>query len=337
MATKIQLRGDTATNWTSANPVLAEREMAIETDTNLYKIGDGVTAWNSLPYKALRQIDEATVINMTDQSTPSTPTGSTLNFFAKSLSGRMALRVQGPSGLVTPLQPSFFQNNIIMINTNTTTSVTSIGDAVTSVGTLSHPTVTEAYGRMTNFASAASAGATCGTGNANLNFVRGSVSGANGFFFNARLAFPDASYNETGASTGSRIFVGMTDQTMATSVGSNNPAGNRFGFSRLHVNASTTDTNWQITSRDGATEFRVDTGCQFDVQKVYDFYFFCAPQGSEISWRIDNVTDNTSFEGSVTSNLPLNTQIMRAGFQLQTVNATSRNIRMQRVYIESDR
>ncbi len=337
MATKIQLRGDTAANWTSANPVLAEREMAIETDTDLYKIGDGVTMWNSLPYKALRQIDEATVISMSNQSVPSTPTGNTLNFFAKSLSGRMLLRVQGPSGLVTPIQPSFFQNNIIMINTNTTTSITSIGDAVTSVGTLSHPTVTEAYGRMTNFASAASVGATCGTGNANLNFVRGSVDGANGFFFNARLAFPDANYNETGASTGSRIFVGMTDQTMATSVGSNNPSGNRFGFSRLHVNASTTDTNWQITSRDGATEFRVDTGCQFDVQKVYDFYFFCAPQGSEISWRIDNITDNNSFEGSVTSNLPLNTQIMRAGFQLQTVNATARNIRMQRVYIESDR
>lgn len=337
MATLIQLRGDTSANWTSANPVLAERELAIETDTDLYKIGDGVTSWNSLPYKALRQIDEATVISMSNQSIPSPPTGNTLNFFAKSLSGRMALRVQGPSGLVTPLQPSFFQNNIIMINTNTATTVTSIGDAVTSVGTISHPTVTESYGRMANFACAATAAATCGTGNANLNFTRGSVSGSNGFFFNARLAFSDASYNESGASTGSRVFVGLTDQTMATSVGSNNPSGNRIGFSRLHVNASTLDTNWQITSRDGTTEFRVDTGCQFGAQKVYDFYLFCPPQGTEITWRIDNITDDTSFEGTVSTNLPLNTQFMRAGFQLQTVNAVARNIRMQRVYIESDR
>jgi hypothetical protein len=50
---RVQLRGDTAANWTSANPVLAAREFAIETDTNKYKIGDGTTAWNSLAYSSL--------------------------------------------------------------------------------------------------------------------------------------------------------------------------------------------------------------------------------------------------------------------------------------------
>lgn len=50
---RVQLRGDTAANWTSANPVLAAREFAIETDTNKYKIGDGTTAWNSLGYSSL--------------------------------------------------------------------------------------------------------------------------------------------------------------------------------------------------------------------------------------------------------------------------------------------
>ena len=49
--TKIQLRRDTATNWASANPILASGEPAFETDTGKFKIGDGVTAYNSLPYK----------------------------------------------------------------------------------------------------------------------------------------------------------------------------------------------------------------------------------------------------------------------------------------------
>ena len=49
--TKIQLRRDTSTNWTSTNPVLASGEPAFETDTGKFKIGDGVTAYNSLPYK----------------------------------------------------------------------------------------------------------------------------------------------------------------------------------------------------------------------------------------------------------------------------------------------
>ena len=50
MAIKIQTRGDTAAAWTAANPVLAARELGLETDTNRMKAGDGVTAWNSLDY-----------------------------------------------------------------------------------------------------------------------------------------------------------------------------------------------------------------------------------------------------------------------------------------------
>lgn len=47
---KIQLRHDTAANWTTENPVLAAGEFGVEDDTNLFKKGDGVTAWNALAY-----------------------------------------------------------------------------------------------------------------------------------------------------------------------------------------------------------------------------------------------------------------------------------------------
>jgi len=50
MATIIQLRRDTASNWSSNNPVLASGEAGIETDTNRAKIGNGVDSWNDLPY-----------------------------------------------------------------------------------------------------------------------------------------------------------------------------------------------------------------------------------------------------------------------------------------------
>lgn len=52
MATIIQLRGDTAVHWTAANPVLADREFVVETDTGKYKIGNGVNNYNALPYKS---------------------------------------------------------------------------------------------------------------------------------------------------------------------------------------------------------------------------------------------------------------------------------------------
>jgi hypothetical protein len=50
MPTNIQLRRDTAANWTANNPVLALAEIGLETDTNSFKVGDGVTAWSTLSY-----------------------------------------------------------------------------------------------------------------------------------------------------------------------------------------------------------------------------------------------------------------------------------------------
>lgn len=50
MAVQIQLRNDTAANWTASNPILAQGEIGIETDTDKFKVGNGVTAWNSRPY-----------------------------------------------------------------------------------------------------------------------------------------------------------------------------------------------------------------------------------------------------------------------------------------------
>lgn len=49
----IKVRGDTATNWSIANPILLIREIGLETDTKYFKFGDGVTAWNSLGYPTI--------------------------------------------------------------------------------------------------------------------------------------------------------------------------------------------------------------------------------------------------------------------------------------------
>ena len=47
---RVQNGSDTAENWSTNNPVLLAGEIGIETDTKLYKFGDGVTAWNDLDY-----------------------------------------------------------------------------------------------------------------------------------------------------------------------------------------------------------------------------------------------------------------------------------------------
>lgn len=48
--TKILFRRDTATNWANNNPVLSEGEPGYEVDTGLFKLGDGIKAWNDLAY-----------------------------------------------------------------------------------------------------------------------------------------------------------------------------------------------------------------------------------------------------------------------------------------------
>lgn len=57
MAT-LQLKRGTVARWAELNLVLAAGEPGFVTDENRLKIGDGVTAWNDLPY-----IGESNVVN----------------------------------------------------------------------------------------------------------------------------------------------------------------------------------------------------------------------------------------------------------------------------------
>lgn len=52
MAVQIQIRHDFSSNWSTANPTLAVGEMGVALDLSKFKVGDGVNAWNALPYVA---------------------------------------------------------------------------------------------------------------------------------------------------------------------------------------------------------------------------------------------------------------------------------------------
>ena len=48
MAFQTKFRSDTATNWSTTNPTLAQGEVGVDITNNIFKIGSGSTAWNSL-------------------------------------------------------------------------------------------------------------------------------------------------------------------------------------------------------------------------------------------------------------------------------------------------
>jgi hypothetical protein len=49
MALQIQIRRDSASNWLGADPILAEGEFGYDTTNEALKLGDGTSAWSSLP------------------------------------------------------------------------------------------------------------------------------------------------------------------------------------------------------------------------------------------------------------------------------------------------
>lgn len=72
MADRIQLRRDTAANWTNYNPILLEGEPGIELDTDQWKLGDGIHNWSQLSYRGaecVQQTGQSTTVAMSQKAT----------------------------------------------------------------------------------------------------------------------------------------------------------------------------------------------------------------------------------------------------------------------------
>lgn len=97
MATQIQIRRDTAANWTSANPTLASGEIGFETDQNKFKIGTGSTDYANLAYAGGGDIGNAiTDVNSITSETSTTLTLTGQNeLLLNAAGGDMMVQVQG--------------------------------------------------------------------------------------------------------------------------------------------------------------------------------------------------------------------------------------------------
>lgn len=96
MTVRLQLRRDTATNWTNEDPVLLAGELAVETDTGKFKVGDGTTIWTSLGYSSgVSGADGATIL--TGSADPTTE-GEDGDLFLNTTSYDLFKKVSGSWG-----------------------------------------------------------------------------------------------------------------------------------------------------------------------------------------------------------------------------------------------
>ena len=115
MAIQIQFRRGTASEWTAANPVLALAEMGIETDTDLFKIGNGIQQWNSLDYGGVQGYTGSQgVVGYTGSSAPQVATnvlyvakngndsypGTSISFAKLTIKAALAIATRGTTVFV---------------------------------------------------------------------------------------------------------------------------------------------------------------------------------------------------------------------------------------------
>ncbi len=271
-----------------------------------------------------------------DEEAP-VPPPRRLRTFTRLRAGRVMLIQRGPNGSRTALQPALFDNFVWRVFPSATSTISSVGGNHTTLGTISHPLPDPNYGWMTNVQTISQVGFAAGTRNRDELWRRGDGTGYGGFFFSARVAFPDSTYDSDGGGTGTRIFIGFTNQTFNTTAASDEPPGHFCGFFRRATEGGATDQNWQFATKNGSTMTLENTGLAFTPQRALDFQIYVPPHGDEIGWAIQDLTTGNRFKGSQTQTLPGPTVQLFAGIQLRTSDARIRNIRFQGLYCESDR
>lgn len=73
MGAEIRFLRATAGRWATVNPVLDDGEPGYEKGTNRWKVGNGITAWNDLPYMGQDPDAAVTFQDLDDHINSQTP------------------------------------------------------------------------------------------------------------------------------------------------------------------------------------------------------------------------------------------------------------------------
>jgi hypothetical protein len=267
---------------------------------------------------------------------PSAPSAGNLQIYSKAVSGKMQLKMKGPSGLDTPLQAAIWQNNTVLFTPGAAAGVWQ-GTVGANLGTaaIALPTTTNLYTmrRRSTFASVVTTtNQQVGTRSESM-FCRGNAAGLGGFLFVCRFGF-------TSIKTGCRAFVGLSAGTSAVVTGDPSAQVNIIGFG-----FDLADTAWTFMHNDASGTATKETingqGTLATNNTGYDAYIWCAPNDSTVYYRLDRIdTGAVLCDTSTNTDLPVNTTLLAAQCVMSngTANivAGDATIGVNRIYVETD-
>ena len=124
---RIQLRRDSALGWSTNNPILASGEIGIELSPTpaqivLFKLGDGITAWNSLPYQ--NEVFPGATLGATLGANTFTGQQYAPSFASPLFKGKVANLSVGPGAQALNLSTYDYYN--LLLNGATTLTLTGV-------------------------------------------------------------------------------------------------------------------------------------------------------------------------------------------------------------------
>jgi len=265
---------------------------------------------------------------------PTPPPPGKAAVYARSRAGAPWIDVMRPSGRDFPLQPHFGVNRIANWSPSTGTTINTEGLPITSVGTVSHPTLAATNlatsMRRWRLTSAAVVDSAADQRSAGWACWRGNAAGLGGWTFVTRVSLTTLQATGMG-------FFGLYGSTAAlattlTLAAAINCIG--IGFQRG------THTRWQLVANDGTgAPTLTDMGASFAIATggVLTLYIAAPPNGSSVWVRVVDEVAGAVFEQEISADLPAATQFLSPRlFMNNAATAAAVAYDCAGVYVETD-
>ena len=201
-----------------------------------------------------------------------------------------------------------------------------------STGTVTVATANAFAPGGVSYASGAVSGNSAGQGDSGAPWYIGSSDWAfgSGFFAYFQVVLL--------STTATRVFFGLTSGTAASTVTGTDPGNHHIGFTFQSGTA-----NWQVSSRDGTTNTKIDTGHLATVNQPVELCLWVPTKGTAINWSTRSLDIQPTYYaathkvGNKTANLPGQTTTMRRAWYVATTEAAAKTLKVVRAYLETDR